>query len=856
MNLKYFLSVILIFTFLRGNSQICVPGIPESFQLKNKAAIVLPFKTLELIDTAKLRTEDFDNGITNRYAIAKEIGIDVKNEGFKTAIAGKGYIWQYRLQSPETYSLGIQFSKFKLPKGASVFIYNDANTQVIGAFTNLNNNPSNQLSIEEFPGNNATIEYFEPSNPEFLGEISIGYVLQSYRDIFTILSTTTDYGINCPDGADWQAQKHAVCRITFVDNLIGYFCSGSLINNAKNDEKPYFLTANHCVSSNVVANTMVFYFNFEAKNCGDTTSIKPLQTLSWASLVATNSTSDFCLTLLSQDIPSSYNAYFAGWDRSGNIPQNGTCIHQPGGRSKCIALDYSSLSSNTQALTWTNENNQVVGTSNINTHWQVEFSVGNVEPGSSGSPLFNENKRIVGQLHGGSTAISYFGKFNLSWHSSAISSQQLATWLDPLNTGIGTLDGIDAKNAPLAEFNTPLVKVCTDTAIQFYDMSQFKPVKWFWSASPSTYEFINSTDSSQNPQIRFLQAGQYSVTLTAINSNGSNSVTHSNCIDAGNINVKFFKYPNDSICGYEFQSYPIIASGASKYTFNIEPSQNFDSITNFDTLKLTLKSQEGPFETYIKVRGEQGNCFAMDSLNFKVVIPVNDNIANSIALGLGKNGPYSNNCATVQPLEPHPATSGCTYIDSWCPDVSDSALHNTIWFSFIGPPDGEITIDTRGFDDRIAVYDALSYSDIIHGNSSLYTIVAANDNRSETDVTAYLENVQVTPGKKYWLQLDGNNGASGNCILDLYSNNIEVYPNPNNGSFNFSIYIEGISEANVDIFTSLGQLVFSKNVMFSIQSSPFTFDIPTISSGFYIIKVNTGYNTYSKKILVIREKNH
>jgi PKD repeat protein len=853
MYVKHFLPVVLIFVFFKSNSQISVPGSPESFQFKNKAAVILPIRTLELIDTSKLKAEDFNNGIDNRYAIAKELNIDVKKEGVKTSINGKGIILQYKLQSPATYSLGIQFGKFKLPHGASVFIYNESHSEVIGAYTGLNNNSTNQLQIEEFPGNNAIIEYFEPSNPEFSGELSIGYVLQAYRDIQTFL--TTDIGINCSYGSNWQDQKRAVCRITFVDNFAGYFCSGSLINNTENDEKPYFLTANHCVSSNIVANTMVFYFNFEAKNCGDTTSIKPWQTLSGASLVATNSTSDFTLTLLSHDPPMAYNAFFAGWDRSGSIPKNGTCIHQPGGRSKCIAIDYSNLTNYSQPLTWQDDQGHVISTSKSNTHWQVQFNVGNIEGGSSGSPLFNESKRIVGQCHGGNSPYFFFGKLNLSMNSSSSNQQQLAAWLDPNNTGALVLDGIDSKNPPLADFSTSLTKVCIATTIKLNDMSQFKPDKWIWSAYPSSFEFVNGTDSSsQNPQISFLKEGQYSITLTAINPNGSNSVTHNNYINVGNIDVKILKFRNDtSLCGYEFQNFPIAATGASQYTFSIEPPQKFDLSSSLNIVNLTLKQnvkKEGSFKALLKVIGEQGTCTSTDSLNFNIVLQPNDDISNSIALTLGENGPFSNNCATVETLEPHPDTRGCTYINSWCSNIIGSAINNTIWFSFIGPPNGEITFDTRGFDDRIAIYDASSVYDIFSGNTSLYNIIAANDNRSETDVTAYLERIEVVPGKNYWLQLDGYNGASGDCILDLYSNNIEIYPNPSNGKFNFAIYEEGVSKANIEIFTPLGQMVYSQKVSFSIQTSQFLIDIPTMRSGLYLIKVNTGTNTYSKKILI------
>jgi hypothetical protein len=34
------------------------------------------------------------------------------------------------------------------------------------------------------------------------------------------------------------------------------------------------------------------------------------------------------------------------------------------------------------------------------THWRVNFNQGTAEHGSSGSPMFNQNYKIVGQLHG------------------------------------------------------------------------------------------------------------------------------------------------------------------------------------------------------------------------------------------------------------------------------------------------------------------------------------------------------------------------------------------------------------------------------------------------------------------------
>ena len=82
------------------------------------------------------------------------------------------------------------------------------------------------------------------------------------------------------------------------------------------------------------------------------------------------------------------------------------------------------------------------------THWKInEWSSGITEPGSYGAPLFNENKQIVGQLHGGESSCDdpvsdYFGKISHSWLLG------LKEYLDPNNTGITELDGIGVINSP------------------------------------------------------------------------------------------------------------------------------------------------------------------------------------------------------------------------------------------------------------------------------------------------------------------------------------------------------------------------------------------------------------------------
>ena len=84
----------------------------------------------------------------------------------------------------------------------------------------------------------------------------------------------------------------------------------------------------------------------------------------------------------------------------------------------------------------------------------ADWETGTTEGGSSGSALFDENLRVIGQLHGGDAACNnnaqdYYGKFAVSWDSLSANNRQLKHWLDPNNTGIEVMDGMDPNGASL-----------------------------------------------------------------------------------------------------------------------------------------------------------------------------------------------------------------------------------------------------------------------------------------------------------------------------------------------------------------------------------------------------------------------
>jgi gliding motility-associated-like protein len=85
---------------------------------------------------------------------------------------------------------------------------------------------------------------------------------------------------------------------------------------------------------------------------------------------------------------------------------------------------------------------------------------------------------------------------------------------------------------PVANFTANQTNISTATTVSFTDESSGYPTSWDWSISPATgWNFSGGTTaSSQNPQLKFDNAGKYSVTLIATNSKGSDAETKANYI--------------------------------------------------------------------------------------------------------------------------------------------------------------------------------------------------------------------------------------------------------------------------------------------------------------------------------------
>ena len=845
-------SLVIVFLFLSAGiyAQIAISGIPESFLSTKKSSYAIPETFMPSIDAKKLIEADSIEGIENRFAIGQYVDINLKRDGIKIEIPSKGTIWQYALSSPNAFSLGIAFTEFFLPKGASVFIYSPDHSKILGAYTELNNNEKNYLQIEELFGNEAIIEYFEPLNASFSGMLSIGNVSSAYRDIQNLMQANS-YDINCPGWENLQTVKKAICRMIFKNGADSYYCSGSLLNNTAYDETPYFLTAAHCISTAQEALTLITYFNYESESCGSA-NIRATQTLSGAKLLSTYGSTDFTLLLLNEKPPESYSPYYLGWDVSGNVTSGSYCIHHPAGRIKSAAYASVKATSYDEIIAWDEGPN-----SPANSHWLINLTKGATERGSSGSALLNSSFQAIGQLHGGGETVIYYGKLSESWKSASIKK-----WLDPKNTGTKSLQGTAGQVIPNAGFAVYPERACTNGVISITDTSKHIPSSWLWTINtPSeNYEFVDGTkNTTANPKMVFKKPGFYEINLLVTNAFGNDS-TKTTYEVSDSLQVKFVDYPtNKEVCGCDLKNTTISAKGAANYSFDLSSLASIDTSSENNKLSLTVKDKallDSSFSIGISVKGSHGTCVASDSIKLQVSIPLFDFVEKSANIKLGKNGPFSNKCASVELYEPRPNDGGCQLENNWCYDGDNTnvVINNSLWFNFNAPSNGLINIATEGFDTRIALYKANKFEDLVSNNISRYKLIAANDNTSTSELAASLKEISVEAGKKYWLQVDGFKKASGNFYITLYNNELEAFPNPSFGLVNFQIARNQNSTGTIEIYSSLGSLVYKAILDNSPDKVIQKADLRGNAAGVYIAFITLGTEQYIKKIVLLKTK--
>lgn len=446
-------------------AQVTNEGKPVSWDIdleKNLTYIELPE-----IDLTQIVAEDIIRdqlqGVPYRIGVPIDVLQNTHTSGEWTVLDNGDRIWRLALHSQGAIQMSVNFDQFKLPTGAKLYLYDESRSDLLGAYTSDQNQDSGVLGTWFVQGDKLWIEYYEPKEKIGQGELSIENIIHCYRAAGNHQSTENEKGLNhsgdcnhdvdCPIGSDWEAHKETNKRsVAFLNMNNGFICSGTLINNAEFDYTPYFLTANHCYDgSNPASWSMRFNWISPNPSCGTTTGStnSTSNTISGATLRAKNAATDFCLVEINSAPPTAWNLTWAGWDKTDIAPDFVVGIHHPSGDIMKICRDDSGVikMNNGGAQTW-----EITAAGG---GWEL----GVTEGGSSGSALYDQDGRIVGQLYGGLAACNgtidngqkdYYGRLGVSWNGAS-ASVRLKDWLDPLNSNPDYIDAYSA-TADVDEF--------------------------------------------------------------------------------------------------------------------------------------------------------------------------------------------------------------------------------------------------------------------------------------------------------------------------------------------------------------------------------------------------------------------
>ena len=411
---------------------------------EQKIDLEIPAKNIEvLLETERI--EKLKSLETKPFKIAIPVTVNINLVELINWVPNDKYIYgKYTIKLTSALSASINFDKFYLPNGTEMYVYNENGEMITGVVTENENNKNEIWGSWVYKGEFITVEIKTPAATKDKLVLHSNNVAYGYKEIYKSVkiggfgqSGVCNINVICPLGVGWEQERNSVSTILSENG--GEFCTGSLIMNTCGTNTPYYLTANHCFEPN--SNTSGWRFSFQqwSSTCPNPGINVTNGMYNGATLKARNAPSDFCLVELNTTPPINSGLHYAGWNK-GVIPAiPTTAIHHPRG-------DLMKISRANGVVTRTGYG--VAG----NSHWQANWSLGVTEGGSSGSPLFDQNHRIIGQLHGGPSACGggqlwdFYGSFDMSWTGGGTPSTRLSDWLDPFNTGVATTNTTNIAN--------------------------------------------------------------------------------------------------------------------------------------------------------------------------------------------------------------------------------------------------------------------------------------------------------------------------------------------------------------------------------------------------------------------------
>ncbi|MDR2042676.1 MAG: trypsin-like peptidase domain-containing protein [Tannerella sp.] len=515
-----------------------VPVLKQAGLIKADAVT----KQMPPINVMQLLEEDRQNeGMDVPFRFGYGFDVEYTTDDANWVVSGSSRIWKMHFQSPGAYSLNFIFSELTLSPDAELYVFNPEGTVVYGPVTAIQNIRQGVFLTDLVAGDEAILLIVEPAGSKEKSKLTVSRVVHGYINMFPGLNRELVTADPLPCHLDvtcYPAWKNASVGVALVLRANGSsFCSGCLLNNTVQDGKPYFLSAFHCAdadsngvlspSEKIATESWMFRFKYKSLTCDGIGSL--YVTYNQATFRSAWYDTDF---LLLEILHSSSTAFpyiaFLGWDKTTST-STGTGIHHPRGALMKIAFgqNYANYPSE---IHWSGGLN-----SPPNTHWKVTYYNGLVEPGSSGSPLFNSSQRVVGQAHGNtspscfSTQNAYYGRFDVSWTGNNTNDTRLSNWLNPTGSSTNTTNLGYFRSPPfmtsiVGDFNS--VTNCPHQYAAYHNDTYPAPTSYRWMLSPDYSNNVITDATSRVCTITFGTPGEYILEARGINAYGESLTYH------------------------------------------------------------------------------------------------------------------------------------------------------------------------------------------------------------------------------------------------------------------------------------------------------------------------------------------
>ncbi|MEM7164752.1 MAG: hypothetical protein AAF581_04770 [Planctomycetota bacterium] len=749
------------------------------------------------VDVASLYTDDAQRAATDPHKVLRigiQRGVQVDATDGRWYSHAQGVSWCVDIVAAGAHSLRLRLADVQLPPGASIFTYDPQGPTRTNSYGEQVFRPGESRWTGSVPGERTRFEYFVPAgvaHDPLVLPFAIVELVHQYRDLTQPVAAAPFGAGPCHNDvscfAAWSNIAKATAHMQFIDNG-SFVCTGTLIQSLASDFTPYFLSANHCISTQAVAQTLECYWLYQTATCGGTPpSVFSVPRSDVGTLLATSSLSDFSLFIIEGELPT--GLFWSGWSANPVIiGASCTSVHHPAGDYKRISFGHT-----------------VVGAADFVT---VDWDNGPTEGGSSGSGIFlNGTQQLVGQLCCGNSACGSlvedeYGAFATNYW-----------WLQPF-----LVEGRD----DLLEDNDSCVTARVVTSGTYDDLVvKSLDEDWYAVAVAAGAQLqVNLTFVDVNGDIDVELFGSCGSTLlaTAATNNNNEGLFYTNTGAASTFLVRVFL---DSDLRNDYSMTIVGGAAAPANDDCATPFVVTDGSTAFTTVGATTDGPDEPgacsFSGYTHIEADTwftytatttgrvavalcGSTFdtklaVYDGLGCPVSAPIvcNDDACGGTAQSRavfsalegetftirvgGRFGATGTGAIAISVTSPNACVAalevadGVTAFDTTlattdgpteCSVFGYSQVGNDVWFRYVSSCTGQLSISLCGsdYDTKLAVYSGFVCP-------TAPSAIACNEDNCPLGAFQSGVTIATVAGSEYLIRIGGYQGDSGTGLLNI-----------------------------------------------------------------------------------------